>query len=498
MYHWFICEGLFVNTAAFTVEELRGLFGEQATASLSSDWVCVGVSTDTRTLQAGNLFVALRGENFDAHTLVVQAAQKGALAAIIEKSSQGDHFEGEIPSGFPLIRVENTLHALGALAHEHRCRFEIPIIAVAGAAGKTTTKDMTAHVLAREFGAEAVLKTEGNLNNQIGVPLTLLRLTENHTVAVVEIGTNEPGEIEILSNIVQPTHGVITNIGKEHLEKLLDLDGVEREETALFRFLEQTGGTALINVDDDRLRKQTSYLASHLTYSLERKADLTATVEMSPTAEPFLAFTYRLGTNRNAKWASAGVQLHAVGTAMAQNALAAAAVGCSLSMSIAAISAALTSFRPTASEAGYGRMVTQEWRGITIVNDCYNANPISMRAALEALRSMQPAQATNKRVAMLGDMRELGDASFEEHCALLQKLRSDASLAAVVLTGGEMAKAYQSLQTALTSKFTYCETKPQCAELLMKLLASGDVLLIKGSRGIQLETVLEALMNTKV
>jgi UDP-N-acetylmuramyl pentapeptide synthase len=209
------------NTAPFSRANLRELFGEQTNTVLPRDFRALGVSTDTRTLQAGNIFVALVGERFDGHSLISEAVQKGASLVVVNENTT----VSLASVGAPCLRVENTLHALGELAHFHRSRFEIPVVAVAGAAGKTTTKEMITCVLGQEY---TVLKTEGNFNNQIGVPLTLLRLEESHTVAVIEIGTNEPGEIEILSNIVAPTHGIITNIGKEHLEKLIDLDGVER------------------------------------------------------------------------------------------------------------------------------------------------------------------------------------------------------------------------------------------------------------------------------
>jgi UDP-N-acetylmuramoyl-tripeptide--D-alanyl-D-alanine ligase len=483
------------NTAPFSRANLRELFGEttlgeQATTALPRDFRAIGVSTDTRTLQAGNIFVALVGERFDGHSLIAEAVQKGASLILANNDAS------IVSIGAPLLRVENTLHALGELAHFHRSRFEIPVVAVAGAAGKTTTKEMIACVLAQEY---TVLKTEGNFNNQVGVPLTLLRLEESHTAAVVEIGTNEPGEIEILSNIVAPTHGIITNIGKEHLEKLIDLDGVEREETALFRHLELTGGTAIINLDDERVRKQSAYMASQCTYTLaaraERKADIAAAVDFAPSGEPKMSFSYKIGKKR----ATADVQLNVVGLTMAQNALAAAAVGCTLGVSLGNIASALRKFVPTASEAGYGRMVVEkiivDQHEITLFNDCYNANPTSMLAALETLRTLPKAHVKHRKIVLLGDMRELGDFAESEHVQLVEMLAGASWLDMAILTGAEMLAAYAAFAKnhSAPANITLAADAAESAEQLRTTLKAGDTLLVKGSRGMKLEEVISLL-----
>lgn len=501
------------NTALFTSSEMAELFGADAALGLPDGWMCTGVSTDTRTLCAGNLFVALVGERFDAHMLLSDAAQKGASAAIVSNAfGTGGLNYGSgaaIPAGsptaspaglgesgsLPCIPVPNTLHALGRLAHMHRRRFQVPVVAVAGAAGKTTTKDMIAHVLKRKFGDEAVLKTEGNLNNQVGVPLTLLRLDAAHAVAVVEIGTNEPGEIEMLSAMVAPTHGIITNIGKEHLEKLRDLDGVEREETALFRFLETTGGTAFINMDDERLRKYAAYAPSLFTFGIAHKADLAARVELSAEGHPQMYLSYKRGVQR----ATAEVQLRVVGHTMAYNALAAAAVGCGFGLSLAEIVSALITFVPTASQQGYGRMVVETFGDITLLNDCYNANPVSMEAALATLRAMSPLPHC-RRFAVLGDMRELGEASLHEHCLLLERLAADAAFERILLVGNEMERAYSVVQGSqryenehVVVRLMLCASKEAAGEFLCATLQAGDIVLVKGSRGVRLEEVVHAL-----
>jgi UDP-N-acetylmuramyl pentapeptide synthase len=322
-------------------------------------------------------------------------------------------------------------------------------------------------------------------------------LEDSHTAAVIEIGTNEPGEIEILSNIVAPTHGIITNIGKEHLEKLIDLDGVEREETALFRFLEQTGGTAILNLDDERLRKHSAYLPSQCSYSLAprslRKADLTGAVTFASGGEPIINFAYKIGKQRS----TADVQLSVVGLTMAQNALAAAAVGCTLGVSFGNIASALRKFTPASSDAGYGRMVVEKMtvngQAITVLNDCYNANPTSMNAALETLRTLPQNAPTKRKIALLGDMRELGDSSAEEHFHLLLELNAASWLDFIILTGEEMHTAFLGIKSPKTDSMSFAKDNVECADYLKSILQDGDILLVKGSRGMKLELVIEQL-----
>ncbi|MCU0424325.1 MAG: UDP-N-acetylmuramoyl-tripeptide--D-alanyl-D-alanine ligase [Candidatus Kapabacteria bacterium] len=479
------------NQATFNCSDLITLFGERACAHLPESLVVKGVSTDSRTVSQGNIFVALRGERFDAHTLVKEALDKGAALAIVEDRIK----TGIADLSAPLVLVPSTLHALGALAHLHRKRFLCPVIAVAGSAGKTTTKDMTARLLSEKFH---VLKTEGNFNNQVGVPLTLLRLSAEHTVAVIEIGTNEPGEIEILSAMVAPTHGIITNVGKEHLEKLIDEDGVEREETALFRYLAEHGGMAFINMNDQRLRKYRR--SGWVHYGLEEPEvpmDISATFRLQPSTHAVLQIQNNLSA-QSMESTVIRANLQSVGATGARNALAAAAVGVGLGMNSDEIQRGLEGFRPAASEAGYGRMVAEtlvlpENRTITLLNDCYNANPTSMYAALETLQTTQNA----RKIALLGDMRELGASSATEHDALLAALRKALWLDFVILTGTEMLQAHTRfvMEHSESSKIVYSQSTVEAAEILASRLKSGDVLLVKGSRGVRLEEAVARLLG---
>lgn len=483
------------NTAPFAYADLVQVFGESACAKLPTTIQIRGISTDTRTLEAGNLFVALRGERFDGHRLVREALAKGAAAALVElESSESLNIE----TNAPIIAILNTLHAFGQLAHFHRRRFSLPVLAVAGSAGKTTTKEMTARLLREHF---SVLKTEGNFNNQVGVPHTLLRLTEEHKAAVIEIGTNEPGEIEILSSIVAPTHGIITNIGKEHLEKLRDEDGVEEEETALLRYLAVARGVAFINMNDRRLRKyqRSGWIGygladDHNNTENDNAPEITATFSLTSGTHVSISITRHQTQER------VNADLQSVGTTGARNALAAAAVGFGLGLTPEEIQRGLEGFRPAASETGYGRMVAETItlsadRTLTLLNDCYNANPTSMDAALETLA------ATNaiRRVALLGDMRELGAFSDSEHDTLLATLEMSSWLHLAILTGTEMQAAYKRYTQShgTTKVLVYCPTNAECADTLENRLQTGDILLVKGSRGVRLEEALELLLHNK-
>jgi UDP-N-acetylmuramoyl-tripeptide--D-alanyl-D-alanine ligase len=504
------------SSAVFSESELRNIFGDEACKNLHLASPARGVSTDTRRLESGNIFVALRGERFNGNALAGEALLKGAAAAIVDSlpdalaalqaSSQAGK-DAERMNNPPFIIVPDALAALGALARFHRRRFSIPFVAVAGSAGKTTTKEMTAHLLQEKY---AVLKTEGNWNNQIGAPLTLLRLCPSHEIAVVEIGTNEPGEIALLSAIVEPTHGLITNIGKEHLEKLRDEDGVEHEETALFRYLASRGGKAFVNADDKRLRKYkrsgwTSYgFSSAESPDIEGSLAPASENEASAIANApaFQPEVLRIADRRNGREMRAA--LRAVGSVAARNALAATAVALEFGVSEESVKRALESFAPTTSEAGYGRMAFERWtladgRRINVVNDCYNANPISMYAALETLREAKAAGAgaSVRKIAVLGDMRELGEHSLAEHDALLEYVRTASWLQWVVLVGEEMRRAYERHieRHETTQTIAYCASNALCAETLKQALRDDDVVLLKASRGIRLEEAILALRS---
>ncbi len=458
---------MLLNTTEFSRSELRELFGAENTFNLPE--FTKGISTDTRTLEHGNIFVALKGERFDGHDVLSYACEKGASVLIVDRKYE-DKLSTEIKS-YPHIYVENTLAALGMFGQFHRNRLAVKVIAIAGAAGKTSTKDLAAHLLSQKF---STLKTEANYNNKIGVPLTLLQLTPEHEVAVIEIGTNEPGEIEILSRLCNPTHGLITNIGKEHLEKLIDLDGVEREEIALFSELSENGGQILLNMDDERLRKYAAIYPNALFFGIEHQAQVQTAISFNGELQPALTFMKNGFT----------VQMQTIGLAAAYNAIAAAAVGISLGMNGEEIRLGLESF--VAPEAhGYGRMNIESVGGCTLINDCYNANPESM---LIALRTLKLFPTSGKRIAVLGDMRELGESAREEHKTIIAEALSKAD--EVVVLGDEMGTAANHF-----SRVRIAASKGECIKMIEEIITNGDVVLVKGSRGMQMEDIITGLKH---
>jgi UDP-N-acetylmuramoyl-tripeptide--D-alanyl-D-alanine ligase len=458
----------------FTREELTAVLQPVVSDNLAALDVVEGVSTDSRTLRAGNLFVALRGERFDAHTFVADAIERGARALVLDASYRGHCAIGDAPTFW----VVDTLRAYGDLARAHRRRFDIPVVAVAGAVGKTTTKDIVAHLLAERY---TVHRTPGNWNNRVGVPHVLLGIEPVHTVVVVEIGTNRPGEIAELCRIAEPTHGVITAIAEEHLEFLGSLDGVEQEETALFRWLADHGGHACVNLDDSRLARYAEHLPHVLTFGRDGSAQLRARFVLdSTTLFPHIELAFE-GTCVHAR-------LSHPGYGAAYCAIAASAVALSLGVDLEAIAHRLGTYRPTAPH-GYARMQVEEVQGgITILNDCYNANPASMRAALDTLSAYPTAQ---QRIAVLGDMRELGAATAAEHRAIVQYAAERADV--IVAIGKAMENAVRLLDGSLPCTVAIARSHSEAASIVRSLARPGDVVLVKGSRSMMLENVIAHL-----
>ncbi|MGC8748522.1 MAG: UDP-N-acetylmuramoyl-tripeptide--D-alanyl-D-alanine ligase [Candidatus Kapaibacteriota bacterium] len=431
-----------------------------------------GISTDTRTLKRREIFVALKGENYDGHNFIEEAHRKGALFSIVNKQ-----WAIENPnSAFPLIVVEDTLFALGQLGNLFRSKFNIPFVAIAGSNGKTTTKDFVAHILSKRF---KVLKTEGNLNNQIGVPLTLFKLNSDHEVAVVEIGTNQFGEIARLCEILEPTHGVITNIGKEHLEAFIDLDGVEMEETTLYGYLLKHEGLAFINTDDPRLKKYTQILEKQFTYGQDKNNNLRFSIELNEKLIPNVTFEYE-----DKKFS---VRLKNPGYSIAFASIPAVAVGLSFGLSVEEILEGLRTFvLPEFKD--YGRMLVKTIGNLTIINDTYNANPTSMELALETVKRIA---SDGKKFAVLGDMLELGEVSEQEHkniIHLASKVCND-----VFIYGNEMKRAFE--QKPRFENVHYFDDKFDITNKLLEKINGNDVILFKASRGMKCEEVLSNFIN---
>jgi UDP-N-acetylmuramoyl-tripeptide--D-alanyl-D-alanine ligase len=460
------------NNACFSYLDLLSIFGKESFKNISNKINTSFVTIDSRNAAKDCLFVALKGEKLDGNEKAPEAIASGAIAAVVEH--QWFDANKKSAAGLPLIVVDNSLNALAKLANYHRRRFDIPIIAIGGSNGKTTTKEMTAFLLSHKY---KILKTHENFNNQLGLPLMLLALDSGYECAVLEIGTNEPGEIAVLSNMMEPTHGLLTNIGKEHLEKLLDLDGVEQEETFLFGFLNKTGGTAFINFDDDRLRKYIKVINNYFSFGTTSGADLQADISFTKTLNPKLKLKFQDRT--------IDVVLRTYGKTTALNALAASAIAFYLGLTDDEIKKGLEEFENESSHS-YGRMLVEKVGGIVIINDCYNANPSSMN---EAFFTLSNIFCSGKRYAALGDMRELGDSSLDEHIAVIEK--ADDCADKVIITGSEMLKAFKNLPQA--KNIHYFAEKDDISALLKNELKAGDVLLVKGSRGMKMETIVENL-----
>ncbi|HZZ83838.1 MAG TPA: UDP-N-acetylmuramoyl-tripeptide--D-alanyl-D-alanine ligase [Anaeromyxobacteraceae bacterium] len=480
-----------MNGPGFTSDELAAATGGRFPGARPAG--VDGVSTDTRTLAPGSCFVALRGERFDGHDHVAAALAGGAACAVVEEGraaelgaalarlDRGNGSPGLADAGFPLLAVKDTLAALGALARFHRRRFRLPVVGVTGSNGKTTTREMVAAILATRG---PVLKTEGNLNNEVGVPLTLFGLREEHHAAVIEMGMSHPGEIRRLCCIAEPHVGIVTNAGAAHLEGLGSVEGVADAKAELYAGL-PPGGIAVANADDARMLKRAQASGKRvLTFASGRgrRGDVVALDVLSHAPEG-LAFTLAIG-NRELE-----VKLPLVGLHNLANAAAAAAAAVALGCTDREIVRGLAEVRPV------GRRLRLELlpSGVLLVDDCYNANPASMAAALDTL-SQLARERGGRAVAALGDMLELGPAEEESHRAL----GAQATAAGVKVLAAFGPRTRATLAAARAAGLPeadsfHTEDLPELARFVRARLAPGDVLLVKGSRGNKLERLVEAI-----
>ncbi|MCU0561221.1 MAG: UDP-N-acetylmuramoyl-tripeptide--D-alanyl-D-alanine ligase [Desulfobacterales bacterium] len=435
-----------------------------------------GVSIDSRTLCAGELFVAIRGEVHDGHRFIPAALARGASGLLVDRRGrEALPAEARRPDRVFCVAVADTTRALGDLAAFHRGRLPAAAVAITGSNGKTSTRRMTAAVLSRRF---ATLEADRNLNNQIGVPLTLLRLTAEHRWAVLELGTNQPGEIARLAEICAPAIGVITNIGPAHLEGLGSLEGVLAEKSSLLRGL-RPGGRAVLNADDPRLR---GLLADLGSAALGFGVSSDASVRAVGAVETAAGIDFELVLPD----AAAAVHLEAHGRFMVQNALAAAAVGSLLGLPAAEIAEGLRRFAPVA-----GRMQVSELAGgIRLIDDTYNANPASMRAALDALTSLRGAA---RGIMVAADMRELGAEAAALHRDLgrMAAARGTAKLFVCGDFSAEVAAGAEAAGMPAADILTGSRGEIQAA--LLAELKPGDWVLVKGSRATAMDHVARAI-----
>lgn len=401
------------------------------------------ISTDTRRIEPNSLFFALRGETFDGNRFAVEALDKGAAYAVVDDLA--------LTGNDRIVIVQSVLIALQELAREHRRALGIPILGITGSNGKTTTKELVSRVLAERFKLYA---TRGNLNNHIGVPLTLLAMPPDIEFGIVEMGASACGEIALLSSICEPNYGIITNIGRAHLEGFGGSEGVRRGKGELFDFLALHKGRAFIPHEDEILAAMAA----------ERP---TLTAEYYSTA------------------LSEGVEHHLEGDYNRFNIAAAVAIGRHFGIDDGAIRRAIASYIPDNNRSQRTRTAHN-----TLILDCYNANPSSMRASVENFLREQLAPHT-RRLLILGDMLELGDWSEAEHAAVI-RLATSTPDAEVILVGAEFGNAYRNL-TKPCVNLTHYPSRNELAESLRRNPVNNALVLIKGSRGIGLEKVVELL-----
>ncbi len=422
------------------------------------------VNTDTRSLQAGDLFVALKGERFDAHEFLAQAKAQGAVAAIAH--------HGLAPAGLPGLEVPDTRLALGQLAAGWRSQFSLPLIAVTGSNGKTTVTQMIASIL-RAWKADKAFSTEGNLNNDIGVPLTLLRLSAVHEVGVVELGMNHPGEIAYLAELTRPTVALVNNAQREHLEFMATVEAVAYENGAVFHSL-HAAGMAVFPADDEYTPLWRELVGERkvLTFALSGPADITGTAQWEGGSWKVAAATPA---------GAADFSLHIAGRHNVKNALAAAACALAAGVPLASISEGLSAFVPV---KGRSRAipVTLSGRLLTLVDDSYNANPDSMHAALEVL-----AELPGPRLMVMGDMGEVGDQGPQFHDEAGRHAR--ALGIEKLFTLGEQSK---QAAAGFGGAQIFGGIDELIAAVLAELPGTGSVL-VKGSRFMKMERVVQAV-----
>ena len=424
------------------------------------------VSTDSRTLQPGDLFVPLRGENFDGHKFIEQAVDRGALGAMVEET-----WKGATPKNFALIRVPDTLVGYQTLAANYRKSLPLKVIAITGSNGKTSTKDFVAATLSRGF---RVTKTEGNLNNHVGLPQTMLAASASDEIAVWEIGMNHPGEIAALAKLAVPDAAIVTNVGLAHIEFMGSREAIAAEKGAL---AEAVGpdGTVILNADDPYSREIAARTRARVVLAGIENGQMRASeVSQSATGSEF---TILEGAHR------CRAQLPVPGIHMVQNAVLAVAAGRLFGLSLEECAAGLASTPLTKA-----RLQIKEINGIQFIDDSYNANPDSMKAAL---RTLVELDAEGRRIAVLGQMSELGDESTARHREVGETAAAVGvdELIAVGPIGAEIAQAAK--KAGLKQSVSVADPQ-EAAGRLSETASPGDLILVKGSRSARMERVMEA------
>ncbi len=424
------------------------------------EFCCVG--TDSRAIKKGQLFVALKGENFDGHEYAAQSLEQGASAVLVSKASNVS----------PAVVVEDTRLALGDLASHWRAKFDMPVVAITGSNGKTTVKEMLAAILKVATADDAsVLATQGNLNNDIGLPMTMLNLGKQHRYAVLEMGMNHTGELSYLSNLAKPNVALVNNAGTAHIGELGSLEAIANAKGEIFEGLAD-GGTAIINADDvfANLWKNLASKHQQVTFGLKAKADVTAKYELHAASSDLEL----IAPNGTVKFTLPAPGLHNV-----SNALAAASAALALNVLLENIATGLSNF------AGVkGRLQTKQgFAGAKVIDDTYNANPMSMKAAIDVLKA-----SAGQRIFVMGDMAELGADAASMHSEIGAYAKTAGIEKFYAL--GELTK---NAVTAFGANAMHFGTVEALAESLKSIMNAETTVLVKGSRSMRMERVVDAI-----
>lgn len=457
------------NMDGVRLAEIRQWTKAEVVGKLNDLTPVAGVSSDSRSVRPGEVFVALSGERFDGHDHVAAAFGRGACAAVVERP--------EGLSGGPLLVVPSALRALGDMAGAYRARFDLPIVAVVGSAGKTTAKEMTAAVLERRY---RVLKTPDNQNNEIGVPHTLLRLSADHEAAVLEMGARRVGDIAYLCSIARPTVGILLNIGTAHLEIFGSVERVAKAKGELLESIEGESSVALVNADDCVITKEAKRTKGRLLgFGLTQESHFCGeglTLDQKGCGH-FSLHSIPFG-------------LKVPGRHNVYNALAAAAAGAQLGIPLEEAAAALGDFHAVALRSEFLRK-----NGICVINDCYNSNPLSAQAALDTLAALT---VEGRRIAVLGDMLELGEEGPRLH-AEIGRHAAAAGMDWLLATGPLSRHTVKAAEAAGIAPRQTChfDDKEALGAFVACLARPGDAVLVKASRGVGLEGIAAGIVGEK-
>ena len=417
----------------------------------------IGISTDSRDIKEGDLYIAIAGEKVDGHSFLNDVFDKGASSALVSRNTN--------ESRKKQIKVDDPINAIGKVARAWRDQFQIPVIGITGSNGKTSTKELLKYILSAKYDIHA---TEGNYNTSIGLPLTLLKLTEYHGISILEMGANQPKDIEKLCNIAHPNHGLITNIAPAHLEGFGDIESVAKTKGELFQYL--TEGKSFINSADNRINELEIY-GDSITFGLTSNCDYPADFHHDENGSIILTIdTQEVHTN-------------SVNLAFAKNIIACSAIASELNISWEAIKDRITTFKPPK-----GRCEIKTNGDITIIDDTYNANVESTMAAIDYLKAFS---GNGKRIFIFGDMLELGHSSEEQHRIIGEKCQKE-ELSAVFTFGNETIIVHEEISDSILHE--HFDKKETLLSSLNDIISEGDKILVKGSRGMRMEEIVEEII----